>query len=114
MLAINMIVELYDLLYSLHASSAWNDDVKSNRCEGSQDGGVHSGHLVVSWKAAPRGRVTASWRQAVKERTGERDAPVGYPSCGPSNCYYFFLQLHSQGLSVPRSSACWSQLPGPS
>ena len=61
---INMIVELYDLLYSLHASYTWNDDVKNNRCEGSQDGGDHSGCLVVSRNSALRGRVMAGWSQA--------------------------------------------------
>lgn len=109
-----MIVELYDLLYSLHASYIWNDDVKSNRCKGSQDGRVHSGHLVASRKAAPRGNVTASLRQAIKGKTGVVGQPTGLPSGGPHNCYYFFVDLHSQGLSVPQSSVCKSQLPRPS
>jgi len=67
---INMIVELYDLLYSLHASYTWNDDVKNNRCEGSQDGGDHSGCLVVSRNSALRGRVMAGWSQAADGDTG--------------------------------------------
>lgn len=70
MSVINTIIELYDLLYSLHASYIWNYDVKSNRCEGSPDGGVHSSHLVVSSNSGPGGNVTASWRKAIKGKTG--------------------------------------------
>lgn len=70
MLLINTIAEFYDLLYSLHASYTWNDDVKSNRCEGSQDGGDHSSRLVVSRNLALRGQVTAGWSQAADGDTG--------------------------------------------
>ena len=100
-----MIVELYDLLYSLHASYIWNDDVKNNRCEGSQDGGDHSGHLVVSRNAAPRGNVTASWRQAIKGKTGLAGRPIGLLSGSPSQLS-LLLPLFAQPRSVRPSDLC--------
>lgn len=86
--------------------------MKSNWCEGSQESGVHSSHLAGSWKAVPRANVMASWRQAIKGKMGSWTTPWAVPRALPHNWYYFFLHLHSQGLSVPRSSACQSQLPG--
>lgn len=97
-----MIIELYDLLYSLHASYTWNDDVKNNSCEGSQDGGDHSGRLVVSRNSALRGRVTAGGSQAADGDTGLAGWPTRLPLGGPHHRHYSPAQPRSM---CPSSSA---------